>query len=302
MIKMIKEILAFILRLTGIPFFIREIFYRNKATIILYHDPKPEILRRHLDYMSKHYNFVSLKSLIDALQSRNWASIPPKSLVITFDDGHKGNYQLLEIFKDYNILPTIYLCTHIIDTNKHFWWTENAIRPRHLRRLTNRERLDFLKKEVGFTPDKVYPERQALNLKEIREMLPYVDFQSHGRYHPVLTSCTSEESLLEISESKKHLEKLLGRECEHFCYPMGEYAAREIEYVIKTGYRSGRACDCGWVRLDSDPYRLRITGVGDDASINVLCVQISGLVRCLKDLLLGRTKGLFSKIKTRKAG
>lgn len=300
MIKVIKEILAFILRLTGIPFLIREIFCKNKATIALYHDPKPQILRKHLDYLSKHYNFISLKSLVDALQSREGVSIPAKSLVIVFDDGHKGNYQLLEVFKDYNILPTIYLCTHIIGTNRHFWWKEKGLPTEDLKGLTDRERLEFLKKEVGFTPDKAYPERQALNLKEIREMLTYVDFQSHSESHAVLTACTDQESLLEISESKKYLEELLNKECEHFSYPNGDYAVREIEYVKKVGYKSARTIDCGWISLDSDPYRLKIMGIADDASINVLCAQISGIILYVKYLFRGSFKGLYPTSRNRR--
>jgi len=104
--KMIKEILGFIFRLSGIPFLLREVFCRNKVTIICYHNPKPEIFKRHIEYLSRNFNFICLDKLVNAIHDKNWSAFPPKSLVITIDDGHKENFKLLEIFKTYNIYPT----------------------------------------------------------------------------------------------------------------------------------------------------------------------------------------------------
>ena len=37
-----QEILSFYLMLTGLPFFVREVFASNRVTIINYHDPDPD--------------------------------------------------------------------------------------------------------------------------------------------------------------------------------------------------------------------------------------------------------------------
>ena len=52
----IKEIIGFIFRFSGVSFLIREVFCKNNVTIIFYHDPKPEIFKRHIEYLSKHHN------------------------------------------------------------------------------------------------------------------------------------------------------------------------------------------------------------------------------------------------------
>jgi poly-beta-1,6-N-acetyl-D-glucosamine N-deacetylase len=276
-----KELLALFLRLSGITFLIREIYCRNKAIIIHYHDPTPKTFGRHLGYICKHYNVVPLSLLVDALHSRDWTKMPPKSLIITIDDGHAGNYRLLEALKRYQVLPTIYVCSHIIGTNRRFWWKDNRItakRKKQLKGLSNQERLRQLNQETGFFQNKEYSSRQALGIHEINQLGEYADFQSHTKYHADLTTCTDEESQLEISESRKKIEQVLGKTCEHLCYPYGKYSMREMEYAKKAGYRSARTCEFGWVGQDSDPYRLRITGVEDKASINILSAEITGVM------------------------
>jgi peptidoglycan/xylan/chitin deacetylase (PgdA/CDA1 family) len=145
---------------------------------------------------------------------------------------------------------------------------------------------------VGYEPQREYSAREALNLEELKEMLPYVDFQSHTKFHPILTTCTEEECKEEIEGSKDYLGKLLDKEIEHFCYPNGDYTNREIEYVKNCGYKSARTLDIGWNDVNSDPYRLKTMDVEDDASINILCAQLNGFFGYLRFLRHGSFKGI----------
>lgn len=274
--QLLREIIGFLIRISNVPFITREIIYKNKATIVVYHSPKPEAFRKHIEYLSKHYNFISLNRLVDAIRDKDWSDIPVKSLVVTIDDGHKDNYKLLEIFKTYNINPTIYLCSHIVNTNRHFWFKTGHPRSKELKRLPHDLMVNSLRDEVGYKPEKEYQDRQALNVKEIFEMLPYVEFGSHTKFHPVLTACTDEKCREEVEESRKCLEELLNQAIEHFAYPNGDYTRREIEYIAYCGYKSARTLDCGWNDVNSDPYRLKVNEVQDHATLNILCAQVSG--------------------------
>lgn len=295
-IKMIKEfikkIIGFLFRYSGLSFLIREVFSRNKVTIISYHNPKLEIFKRHIEYLSKNYNFISLDRLVNAIYNRDWTDIPPKSLVITIDDGHMDNYKLLEIFKTYNIYPTIYLCSHIINTRRRFWFKTGFRNCQQLKKYDNKQWLKALKDGIDHKLQKEYSTRQALNLEELRKMLPYVDFQSHSKFHPILTNCTAKECKEEIEEAKNYLGNLLNKEIEHFCYPNGNYKDRELEYIKNSGYKSARTFDVGWNNVDSDPYKLKAMGVEDDASINILCAQISGFFGYLRYFRYGSLKGM----------
>ena len=118
----IKEMIGFIFRFSGLSILIRELFCRNKVTIIFYHNPVPYIFKKHTEYLSKHFNYIPLNRLVNAISNKDRSNIPPKALVISIDDGHKDNYKLLDLFKTYHIYPTIYLCSHIVNTNKKFWF------------------------------------------------------------------------------------------------------------------------------------------------------------------------------------
>ena len=168
----IKNAMGMFIRVSGFFFLFREILMRNKVTIILYHNPPQEVLKSHIEYLSKYYTFITLEKLIEAIKIKNKKMLPPKSLVITIDDGFKENYELLELFKENNIRPTIYLCSHLINTKRKLWFTINGDDVYRLKKMTTSERNAALSK-YGYEQEKEYLERQMLNSEEIMEMNPF---------------------------------------------------------------------------------------------------------------------------------
>ncbi len=299
--KILKEIASFFIRYSGIPFLIRNIYAKKKVSILVYHAPEPDVLDRHLKYLSKRYNFISLDNLVNAIHSKNWAYVPKRGLIITLDDGHKGNFNLLKVFKKYGVVPTIYLCSQIMNTNRHFWFRVNGVNANPLKKYNNKERINSMREKFSFTPTKEYPEeeRQALNKKEIMLMRGFIDFQSHSCFHPILTTCTYDECKKEIVQSKDEIGKLLGEECRHFAYPNGDYTDREIELVKKAGYLSARTIDVGWNDSSTDPYRLKARMVTDNASTNLLDAQLSGITQFLRYFLKGSFNGKYPPVRLR---
>ena len=217
-------------------------------------------------------------TLVAAIHQKDFSQIPAKSVVITIDDGHAGNIELLPLFKQYRIRPTLFVCTQIINTHRHFWFKiegQSKTEREKLKRLPNAERLARLKQTADFEPEKVYPDRQALNIEEMKEMVADVDFQPHTQSHPILPYCTEAECRQEILESKTDLEKLLGIECSHFSYPNGDYTEREIEIVKASGFRSARTTVIGWNTLKTAPYQLKTIPVADDAGIALFRAQLT---------------------------
>jgi peptidoglycan/xylan/chitin deacetylase (PgdA/CDA1 family) len=159
----------------------------------------------------------------------------------------------------------------------------------------------MLEEHYGFIPTAEYPidERHALNADEISAMQNHVDFGSHTCFHPVLTTCTDEESSKEISDSKRDIENLVQRQCRHFSYPNGDYGDRELALVESAGYSSARTIDVGWNDRKTDPYRLRITGVSDNASINILAAQLSGVPMFVRHLFAGSITGKHRTVRPR---
>ncbi len=282
--NILRETAAMAIRFSGLPALSRRTCAHNKATIVYYHDPAPEVFERHLQYFSRHYQFISLGMLVEALHARDWSQIPPRSLVVTFDDGHAGNYRLLPLFRKYGVRPVIYLVSSVVGTGRRYWFQEAGDDAEMLKRLPPDRREAILRQRCGYEPTREYTNgpRQALSAMELRELAPYVDFGAHTQFHPVLTTCCDEHCRREIQQSREEVEALTGQTCQHFSYPNGDYLQRERQYVAQAGYTSARTVDVGYSGVDADQYRLRAHYVGDDASINLLAAQLTGVPTYLR--------------------
>lgn len=280
----LKNLVGFFVRFSGISLLLRYLL-KHKVIIIYYHNPRPQILEMHLRYLSQRYNIIALDTMVEAIYSGEWSKLPPRSLVITLDDGYKENFNLLAIFKQYNIVPTIYVCSQIVGTCRQFWFKlPIAEKEPQLWQYMNRTRLQYLAQEYEFQPTREYAEqdRQALSEEEITLMKDYVDFQVHTRFHPILTKCSQNECEEEIADAKKEVEEMIGRKCKHFSYPRGVYSDRETELVKKAKYASARTCDVGWNDAKTNPYKLKTIAVPDDASIAWLVFQFTRIPQYLR--------------------
>ena len=273
----VKEAFGVVARFGGLWFLARHTYLRNRVGILVYHDPSPAALERHLDFLAARYRFLPLDTLVDALLARDWSAIPPRSLVVTLDDGHRGNRELLGVFRRHGVRPTVFLCTQIVGTRRRFWWTGLDARTRHrLYRVPNGERLELLRRESGFEQEADAPgEPQALTRDDLHAMQPLVDFQPHTRFHPLLPQCDDVEAELEVGGSRSELPALTGDEGRHFSYPHGRFGDREVELVRRSGYASARTFDGGFVGVDADPYRLPAVGIHDAASLNLVAASLT---------------------------
>jgi poly-beta-1,6-N-acetyl-D-glucosamine N-deacetylase len=278
-----QKIIFKLLRCTGAPFLIREIIQRKNVTILLFHDMDPVKADTSFKVLSEKYNIISLKEYLNAREKGTLKSLPPKSLIITFDDGKKNNYLLKPLFRKYNIHATIFLCAGIVGTNKHFWFSHvsELDTKEKFKLLSDEERLSLLKK-YGYTEEKKFDDCQALSKSEIEDLKGIVDFQSHSIYHPVLTKCTDEKAYEEITLSKKMLEDHYDLEISAFSYPNGDYGEREILYAKKAGYKYGITADVGYNDSNTDLFKLKRITARDDADIDELLVKATGLWIYLK--------------------
>lgn len=67
------------LRLTLLPFLIRELVQRRRITIITYHDPTPEILAAHPTVLKRVYNIVSLATYAEAMRKAAISQLSPEA-------------------------------------------------------------------------------------------------------------------------------------------------------------------------------------------------------------------------------
>ena len=273
-----------LIRYTGLPFLFRELVQRNKITILMFHDIDVINAATAFVFLKKHYHIIGLQEYLQARQIGK--QLPKKALIITFDDGHVGNYHLLPIIQRMQIPITIFLCSDIVGSHRHFWFKHSKEMLRdcqRMKKLSNTQRLEALK-HYGFNQTQEYDDTQALSHEQIEEMCPWVDFQSHTCFHPILPQCDDMTAKAEIALSKEHLEHDYSLHINAISYPNGDYTPRDIHMAKEAGYTCGITVDFGFNDMHTDLFRLKRISVNDGRTIDELVVKASGCFAFLKHL------------------
>lgn len=282
----VRNLLFKALRYSGLPALLRNTLQRQRVTIVMFHDPTPEAAEQAFLYLKKQYNLIDLNTFINAGQTGASVQLPKKALIITLDDGHIRNYDLLPILKKHQIPVTIFLCAGVVNTNRHFWFTKKhpEIRKADLKRLPNRMRLAALA-EAGYHPEQEYDTPHALNKMQIEEMRAVVNFQGHTLFHPCLPYCSDERAHKEIVDCKTILEQEFDLPINALAFPNGDYSERDIALVKAAGYACAITVDFGFNTLKTDPYRLKRISIDDSDNVDTVAVKASGLWTLLLGLL-----------------
>ncbi len=290
LLRMANPVVFKILRFSGLPFLFRELVQRHRVTILLFHDISPETATRTFDYLSSNYHLLDLRTFVRACQTQDNASVsrqvlPPKSLIVTFDDGCIRNHELLPLLQARKIPVTIFLCAGIIGTKRHFWFKHKTALHRsfQLLKISDAGRRRLLRAS-GFTRRKEYDQPHTLTLSQIEEMKPWVDFQSHTLFHPCLPRCGLSQARVEIAQSREVLRRQCGLEVNALAYPHGNYSDRDIRLCEQAGYDCGLTVDPGFNTVKTNRYRLKRLPVNDTDDLNELIVKASGLWELLKRL------------------
>ncbi len=154
-------------------------------------------LDRQFEYLSKNgFQTISLNDLYESLVNRT--PLPPKSVIITFDDGYRDFYQnAFPIIKKYNLRVVSFYVGNYTNYPNYMSWSM---------------------------------------LKEIHNS-GLVDVQSHTLSHFLLTKISPDERRREIFESKRLLEEGLGKKINYLAYPYGDYNEEVVNLAREAGYR-----------------------------------------------------------------
>ncbi len=289
--RVIKYVLVKILYYSGLPLFFREVIQKRKVTILVCHDPEVQIAENYFKWLSKHYNIISLERYLSVRTGKETARLPPKSLIITLDDGHIGNYKLLPLVKKYKVPLTIFLCSGIVGTNRHFWFRYSGLpsSSEPLKVIAESMRLKTLS-EVGYYREKEFAQPQALNKEQIRQMKEYINFQGHTVFHPCLSQCSDEESRFEIEQSKRQLEEEFNLPVNAIAFPNSDFSDRDIRFAQTAGYSCALTVGHGFNNDQTGLFRLRRFSVGDRDSVQLLAIKAAGVWAYLKYTLKSLTK------------
>ena len=219
-------------------------------------------------HVARHYEAVDLGATTPGMSG------PKPKVAFTFDDGWKDNYSvLLPIALRYEIPFIVFVCSELVGKQMPFWPEKvvallRAMDPR-IDQAHISESIEELKKcrpeelqqklmELFDQANKVSEVRSntdaTLGWSEIVEMdRRGVRFGSHTRTHQILTVVEPETARQEVLGSKESLEKALGKSCEVFSYPNGNWSPEVRRIVREAGYQKAVATEPGAWTATTDP-------------------------------------------------
>lgn len=179
----------------------------NYRCIVLYYhsvlDSQRERFIIQLNYLSKKYSFVSLRSFNTSLSKKTLISI-------TFDDGLSSILKnALPELKKRDIPTTIFIPA--ANVGRYPEWKQNRQEIHYSDRIMNRDEIKQLS-DAG------------------------IEIASHTLKHTNLRSVPSEVANEELLLSKSILEEIIGKEVVSFSFPYGSYSDDLISLALDCGY------------------------------------------------------------------
>ena len=267
------------------------IFHRvlDKPDVFSMGEPDIKRFDRLLNILSGSFNILSIGEAVERISS---STLPARAACITFDDGYLDNYtNAFPILKKYNLPATIFIATDyigrgimwndiVIESIKSFTGkldlpeldidneectTDNQririimdILPK-IKHLPQQERESYVSQIESITG---YKRAQLMmNPDEIIELHNHgITIGAHTGSHPILANLSFEESMYEISESKKILEELLNETIDYFAYPNGkpgsDYTGKDVEIVKKLGFKAAVSTQLSIATKNDNIYEL----------------------------------------------
>jgi peptidoglycan/xylan/chitin deacetylase (PgdA/CDA1 family) len=279
-----RDVLCRLLRVTGLPLFIRSVIQRRRVTVLLYHDIDARTAEQHFAALRKLYSPISLQTYLHLRQTNDLSKLPPRPLIVTFDDGHASVYGLKPALLKHRMPITVFLCSGLVGTTRQFWFTVPGLddaKRQHLKTLPDEARLASLQ-SLGFDPTAETGRAESLTVSEVSDLKDLVDFQSHTVSHPILPACSEEKARAEISLSRKQLEDDLHIGVNALAYPNGSYTLREVHMARHAGYECGLTTKPGFNTGRTPLFELKRLTIRDDCSIDELIVRACGLWALLR--------------------
>src|SRR5438094_8287388 len=120
--RTLRSILFAVLRRSGIPLLVRELIQRRRVTIVVYHAMPVWVAERHLPALKARYHIISLADYLAWRKQGARRALPPRSLIITLDDGHKKNFELKPLLEQQQVTGTVFFCSGGYGTLRYYWW------------------------------------------------------------------------------------------------------------------------------------------------------------------------------------
>ena len=229
----------------------------------------PKDFEKQMEYLATNYQIVNVSDVIAALASRNSNDLPPRAVMVTFDDAYCDfEEHVWPILKRYGIPVTLFVPTAFPDQpERTFWWddlyqaVQNTSQKTDLNTLIDslnlpnarpiqtygqlRSYLKTLKHTEAISNVRqlctklgVQPETNSiLGWDALRKLVNEgLTLGAHTRTHALVNRISLEEAREEVNGSLQDLEREMGFALPIFAYPSGEVSDEVISLMEREGF------------------------------------------------------------------
>ncbi len=267
----------------------------------------PDTFDQQMKYLAEKYRVVSVLELLD--RYRGGAALPPRSVLLTFDDAYCDFAEhAWPILKRCRLPVTLFVPTAFPDRpERMFWWD------RLYQAVTGASRRDDLRVPLGGLPLATASQRRQAfgRLKDYVKTLPHVEAMAlvdricaalgapepqpsvlswealrqlaregvalgaHTRTHPLMNRVLPEEARAEAVGSLRDLEREVGPVAPVFAYPSGGFNDEVVRALEREGFALAFTTARGINDLrTADRLRLRRINVGRRTTLAALRAQL----------------------------
>jgi peptidoglycan/xylan/chitin deacetylase (PgdA/CDA1 family) len=176
----------------------------------------PALFDRQMQFLhARGYETVSLSQLYGKADDR---PLPPRPVVITFDDGTLDFWQHARpVLQRYGFTATLFVVT------------------------------DYVGKQSGWDRQLGEPARPLMNWDQIREARDAgFEIGAHSRTHRVFTGLSADDVRTELESSREMLREQLGMAPEFFAYPRGFFTQEHMTLAEQAGFTGAVAVILDW--------------------------------------------------------
>jgi len=204
--------------------------------ILVYHQT-PGDFASQLDFLQQHgYHTITMAQLAAALHNQD--GLPPKPVIITFDDGFADQMTAFEQLQHHHMVATYY----IIDGGPGSRWCIGAGR-----------RYNDPAQPAGGCGD------AYLSWDQVRQLdrSGIITIGAHTIDHDNLASDSPTQQQYEITQGKHELEAQIGHKVSDFAYPYGSFNATTLQIVQQAGFATAVTTTPGTSQSLATIYTLR---------------------------------------------
>jgi len=269
----------------------------------------PKDFDEQMAYLANNYHVMTIHDVLAAVKSRQSTDIPPRAVLVTFDDGY---YDFEEhawpILKRYKIPATLFVPTAYPDhPEQTFWWDnlyqalqntnrkENLSTPigtfsltsaasrnqvyqrlkNYLKTLEHTEAIAAVKKfcsDLGVTP----ATNCIMSWESLRKLSQDgLTLGAHTRTHPLVNRISLEQARQEAVGSFEDLKREIGSVLPIFAYPSGEFSDDVVRMLEQGGFALAFTTKRGVNNIaHMDPLRIRRINVGGRTTLPILRAQL----------------------------